>query len=88
MSPDPDYWLTVAVILAGITVIAIAAERLGGPVALARRAAAAWNRGKAVHDRVELDAAEKAAWRRIRRQSAREARQAETADADSEARPS
>ena len=79
MTPDPAYWITVT---------AIAAGRLGGPVALARRAAAAWNRGKAVHDRVELSGAEKAKWRRIRRQFAREARQAQTAAADSEARPS
>ena len=50
-----------------------------------RRAASAWNRGKAIHDRIDLSSAEKHAWRQIRRRFAREARQA-ALDADNTGR--
>ena len=70
-------------ILAGCAAYA-AHDRISAAVT---RAASAWNRGKAVHDRIELTAAEKQAWRRLRRRFAREARHAALAAADSERRP-
>lgn len=73
---DPDIALIIAValVLGAAGCLILAAVQTWR---LARRARQAWQRGKAVHDRIDVGRDERRAFRRIRRQFAREAARAE-----------